>query len=427
MVPVNLTFVRAEIQRFRWLGTRLPPPDRRRIVVITGARQTGKTTLARRTYPTLRHVNLDAIEEREALRAVRTRAWGRVVGPAVVDEVQKEPTVFDKVKYAYDEGEVDFTVLLGSSRLLLLSRIQESLAGRAFLYDLHPLMASEIRTPEVAVPDRPLLDRILRAEEPLDAVLGAQPEVILGDEAELARSAIDHLAAWGGMPELLVLDDDDRRQWLRSYQQTWLERDLADLARLHDLQPFRTLQRLAMLRSGRLLSYSDLARDAAIGVTTARRYLEYLRISYQVFLLPPYHRNLTSSIVKAPKLYWLDLGLLRHGTGAWGPLDGEMFETLVVGEIHKWVHTMALDTPLAFYRTRSGMEVDLLATTPRGLLGIEVKNREAAAPKDLRVLRALAESLGGEWTGGLVVTRGGALRHLDRQANLWEVPLDRLV
>jgi uncharacterized protein len=416
-----------DLQRFRWLGTRLPSPDRRRIVVITGARQTGKTTLARRTYPTLRHVNLDAIEEREALRAVRTRAWGRVVGPAVVDEVQKEPTVFDKVKYAYDEGEMDFTVLLGSSRLLLLPRIQESLAGRTFLYDLHPLMASEVRTPEVAAPDRPLLDRILRADEPLDEVLGSQPEVLLGEEAELAWAAIDHLACWGGMPELLVLDDEDRRQWLRSYQQTWLERDLADLARLHDLQPFRTLQRLAMLRSGRLLSYSDLARDAAIGVSTARRYLEYLRISYQIFLLPPFHRNLTSAVVKAPKLYWLDVGLLRQGTGAWGPLDGETFETLVVGEIHKWVHTMALDTPLAFYRTRSGLEVDLLATTPRGLVGMEIKHREAVADKDLRGLRALAQSLGREWSGGIVVTRGGALRQLDEEARLWAVPVERLV
>jgi uncharacterized protein len=419
--------MRSDSQRFRWLATRLPAPGQRRIVVITGARQTGKTTLARRVYPELRHLNLDAIEEREALRSVRTRAWGRTVGPAVIDEVQKEPGVFDKVKYAYDEGLVDFTVLLGSSRLLLLSRIQETLAGRAFLYDLHPLMASEIRSPVGAAPERPLIDHVLRAEEPLDDVLEDLPEVQLGEVAELGRDAIDHLAAWGGMPELLHLSDEDRHQWLRSYQQTWLERDLADLARLRDLHPFRTLQRLAMLRSGRLVSYSDLARDAGIGVSTARRYLEYLRLTYQVFFLPPYHRNLTSTVIKAPKLYWLDLGLLRQGTGVWGPLDGEMFETMVVAEVHKWVHTMALDTPLSFYRTRSGLEVDLLVTTPRGIVGMEIKHREVVVDKDLRGLRALGQALGPQWVGGLVITRGGTLRRLDAQARIWAVPVERLL
>ena len=97
--------------------------------MLTGARQTGKTTLARRMYPHLRYVNLDAIEEREATRGLRSGSWGRVVGPAVIDEAQKEPGVFDKVKLAYDERQISFSVLLGSSRVLLLDRVRESLAG----------------------------------------------------------------------------------------------------------------------------------------------------------------------------------------------------------------------------------------------------------------------------------------------------------
>ena len=127
---------------------------------------------------------------------------------------------------------------------------------------------------------------------------------------------------------LLPLADEERLEWLAAYQQTYLERDLADLATLADLLPFRALQRLAMLRTGCLVSYADLARDAGVAASTARRYLEYLRLSYQAVLLPPFHTNLTSRLVKAPKIFWVDLGLLRHTTRQWGQLGGEMFETL---------------------------------------------------------------------------------------------------
>ena len=137
--------MRSEKRRYRWLCTRLPSAGKRRLVVLTGARQTGKTTLARHVYADLRYLNLDAIEEREALRSLRSTSWGRAVGAAVIDEAQKEPGVFDKVKLAYDERQIAFSILLGSSRVLLLDRVRESLAGRAFVYDLWPLMASELR------------------------------------------------------------------------------------------------------------------------------------------------------------------------------------------------------------------------------------------------------------------------------------------
>ena len=392
--------------------------------MLTGARQTGKTTLARQLYRDLRYVNLDAIEEREAMRGLRGGSWGRAVGPAVIDEAQKEPGVFDKVKLAYDERQIAFSVLLGSSRVLLLDRVRESLAGRAFVYDLWPLMSSELRTGAEEPPVCPLFDRLITAPGSFSDVLAAEPPRLLGVEATRRIEAFDHLAAWGGMPELLSLDDDDRREWLRSYQQTWLERDLADLTRVSDLLPFRTLQRLAMLRTGQLLNYADLARDAAVSPATARRYLEYLRLSYQVVLLQPYTRNLTSATVKSPKLYWMDLGLLRHETRAWGELTGPLFETLVVSEARKWIDTLGRDTLLWFYRTRSGREVDLLVATPGGIIGIEVKNRIRVGPGDCSGLRALAETLGDEWVGGLVVHRGEDLTQLGPR--LWAVPAHRL-
>ena len=285
-------------------------------------------------------------------------------------------------------------------------------------------MASEIRTPVGARPDPPLFDDLLTAPGSLADILRRQPPRLLGDAEADRLGALDHLARWGGMPELVYLDDTARRDWLRSYQQSWLERDLADLTRLRDLLPFRTLQRLAMLRSGGLLNSSELGRDAGVDGSTARRYLRFLELSYQVVLLPPYRRNLTSAAVKTPKLYWMDLGLLRQGAGTWGDLTGEMFETLVVAEAHKWIETMGRDARLSFWRTRSGREVDLVVTTPGGVLGLEVKGRARAGWRDTASLRALAEALGDEWAGGLVVHRGPDVEELG--PNLWAVPAHRL-
>lgn len=419
--------MRTNIQRFRWLVGRLPAADQRRIVVLTGARQTGKTTLVRARFPELRYLDLDDLEVRSALRETRTASWARDVGPSVIDEAQKEPSVFEKVKHAFDHDGLSFSVLLGSSRILLLERVKETLAGRAFLYELWPLLASELRHAAGEKPPLPLLDRLLTSSDGIDAVLAGEPEILLGPEETARREAIEHLAEWGGMPELLRLDDATRHEWLRSYQKTFLERDLLDLVRLSDLEPFRTLQALCALRTGRLLSYSELARDAAVAVSTARRYLEYLHLSYQVLLLQPFRRNLTSSTVKSPKLYWLDLGVLRHLTKQRGPLTGEQFETLVVGEIHKWCSTLGREVDLHFYRTRSGLEVDLLLRTEHGWIGVEIKNRERVDRSDASALRAVGRELGAEWLGGLVVHRGGRVHSIDEDARLWAVPIHRLV
>lgn len=118
----------------------------------------------------------------------------------MLDEAQKEPAVFEKVKYAFDEGSVDFTVLLGSSRFLLLEQIRESLAGRAFLYDMWPLMLSELAVEAGERPARPLFDALLRPAAGIDQVLEEQPEVLLGEDEERRRAAFDHLGRWGGLP-----------------------------------------------------------------------------------------------------------------------------------------------------------------------------------------------------------------------------------
>jgi len=419
--------MRTKHHKYRWLNHRLTPFENPRLIVITGARQTGKTTLVKARYPHLRYVNLDIIEERETLANLRTRSWASVVGPAVLDEAQKLPSVFDKVKWAFDEEEIDFSVLTGSSRILLLDQVRETLAGRAFLYDLWPLMASELRNRQSKAPDYPLIHLLLTEEAAIDDLMRKKPPLLLGTDVELRLSAIDHLSQWGGMPGLLPLSDEERHDWLRSYHQTFLERDLSDLVRLRDLAPFRTLQKLTMLRSGRLLSFSELARDTGIAVNTARRFVEYLRISYQTILVQPWYRNLTSQVIKSPKIYWIDMGLLRQGTGQWGDLSGEMFESLVIGEIYKWISTMAQDTGIYFYRTRSGMEVDLILETPLGIVGIEIKSRASISQTDTKALRAIGSHLGNEWRCGIIIYNGMEIKQINTSPTIWAVPLHRLV
>jgi len=413
------------LQRFRFLYQSLPNPTQNRLVVLTGARQTGKTTLSKKTYSDLRYINLDAPENRDALRNLPTAGWSDTVGHAVLDEAQKEPVVFDKVKHAFDAGEISFTVLTGSSQILLLKKIRETLAGRAFFYELWPLMQCEVGLPcNTEAPEEPLIHRLLTGER-LKALHYATPRVLLADQDYPYQKVEDHILQWGSMPALLPLSPSDRWKWLKDYGYTYLERDVSDLARLDDLSPFRAFQRLSAFRSARLLNYSELALDAGISVDTSRRYLEYLRLSYQTFLLQPYHRNLTSSLVKTPKLYWADIGIVRQLTGFKGLPTGELYETMVVSEILKWIRTRQLDVQVYFYRTRSGMEMDLLIEGDFGVLGVEIKSRESIAQKDIRPMKEIASSLGKEWFGGIVAYRGNEIKQIG-EPKIWAVPSRRL-
>lgn len=407
----------------RHLEGKLPSARSRRVVILTGARQTGKTTLARIKYAGLRYLNLDAPENREFVRSIATPLWGRDVGNCILDEGQKEPVLFEKVKYSFDERQITFTVILGSSQILLLKRIRESLAGRAAIYELWPLMMSEILSQGSDV-NVPLLEKLL-VPGSWRQVLQRIPSTLLDHDAARHRDAENYLLMWGGMPALLELSDEERWKWLRDYEFTYLERDLADLARLDDLQPFRKFQKLAALRTGKLLNYSEIARDAGVSTDTARRYLEYLALSYQVVLLQPFHRSITSSVVKTPKLYWIDTGIVRHLSGFRSELSGEVYETMVVGEVFKWIRTLQRDVGVYFYRTRHGLEMDLLLETESGMIGLEVKSAESLGSVDIRPMKEIAAGLAKDWRGGVVAYRGNEIRKLS-DPEIWAIPSHRL-
>lgn len=393
----------------RILAARLPQPSGpRRIVVLTGARQVGKTTLARALYGSdLRYLNLDSPGERERLRAVPAEAWGRVVGPAVLDEVQKAPGLLDKIKWAYDEGDLAFSVLLGSSRILLLEQVRESLAGRVFLYELWPLTVCELAPLYGGTcPNEPLIAGLMGALPGIAGRLLPLQEGVVGPLVGAAQAALQHALEWGGLPALLQYPVEERRDWLDAYQATYLERDLADLANLRDLEGFAHCHRLAALRAGRILIYSELARDAGLPVTTVRRYLRYLDLSFQTFHLPAWAGNPSVRLIKAPKLIWFDSGVQRALSGEIGGLRGEQYENAMIAQILITLRNLGVRAEASFFRTGGGLEVDLILERQEGLLGIEFKARPKVDARDATPLEQARRVLGDRYRGGLVVYRG---------------------
>jgi len=345
------------------------------------------------------------------------------VQASILDEAQKLPELFERLKFAYDAGQISFSVLLGSSQILLNRRIGESLAGRVLIYELWPLTLSELTAVDGSELRVPLFETLLTTPN-VDDVLKDRPSLADPQTGDGARAAEDYLLRWGGMPKLWHMRESLRRTWLKSYEEAYLERDLGDLARLHDLEAFRKFQRLTALRSGHLLSYSELGRDAGVSVESARRYLEYLRLSYQAILLPPYARNLTSRLVKTPKVYWVDCGLWQSMTGRFELVTGELFESYVVAEGIKYARSRQIPAEFTFYRTRSGMEVDLLVELDGKVLGIECKASDHVDRRDASGLSAVGAMLGSEWRGGLVVYRGREIASLGER--IWAVPSSRL-
>jgi len=250
--------------------------------------------------------------------------------------------------------------------------------------------------------------------------------VLTGEQWDRVSLTEKWLFVWGGMPPLIhIPNEEDRKFWLSDYTITYLERDLKDLVNLSDLMPFKKFQRIAALRAANLISYTELAKDSGIGIETARRYLEYLRISYQAFFIHPFYKNLTSSQIKSPKLFWTDNGLLRHLSELGYSLNnGQLYENYIAGELNKYLRTVRSETKLYFYRTRSGMEIDFILETPKGLIAIESKNRDTVTRSDFKALSKVAETSDKSWIGSIVTYRGNKIQQFGE--NQWAIPSCRL-
>lgn len=307
------------------------------VVILTGSRQSGKSTLCREILgDTHSYVSLeDPDVRRQALDDPRTFLINHPA-PVILDEIQYAPEL-----PSYIQGIVDGNrarggqyVLTGSQNFLMMQQVSQSLAGRAALLTLHPCSVREV------------------------------------DAAGSARAEPAQIADWilrGGYPELRAHPEIDRGTWCGSYIRLYLERDARNILSVGDLGSFERFIRLSAIRTGQMLNKADLARDAGVSVPTVSRWLSVLEASYQVFLLRPFHANLSKRLVKTPKLYFGDTALASYLMGIHdarvllgSPQLGPLFETAVVLE-HVKLASFGGDLPsFSYLRTKDGLEVDLV-------------------------------------------------------------------
>ena len=376
--------------------------DRLRVmpaVVVTGARQTGKSTLAQQLTPgSRRFFTLDDLDVLDAARRDPESLLGGNQ-PVTIDEVQREPDLLHAVKRAIDlQRQPGRFLLTGSANLLLMRQVSESLAGRASYLTLWPMTRREQRG----------LGRGGLWEELLEAPDEDWPDLVAAhqDLPEDWRA----LARRGGFPSsALQLDSDrDREVWFDGYVRTYLERDLQGLSTISALPDFRRLMRATCLRMGQLVNQTELGRDVALSQPTVHRYLNLLETSYLLVRLPAYAVNRTKRLVKSPKVYWGDTGVALHLTQEEEP-RGSHLENLVLHDLLTWRDTRLDRAEVFYWRTTIGEEVDFVIEAGTRLLPIEVKATTQPRLRDITHLRTFRAEYGERARAGLLLHSGEML------------------
>lgn len=346
------------------------------VVVLTGPRQSGKTTLARAVFARKPYVTLEDLDTREFAERDPRAFLAQFRGGAILDEAQRAPALFSYLQSAVDSDRTPGRfVLTGSQQFGLLSGISQSLAGRAALIHLLPFGLAEL------------------------------------DAAHRPRSLEDLL--WRGLYPPVVAQRAPPESWYPDYAATYLERDVRQLVNVRDLAQFRRFVRMCAARTGQLLNLSSLAADCGVTHNTARAWISVLEASYLVHLLPPHHRNFGKRLVKAPKLYFIDTGLAaslidirRAKDLEIHPARGALFETWAVAELLKRRFNAGLPANLYFWRDSAGLEADVVVERAGKLHALEIKSGTTVASDWIATLGRVAKVTGASTT----LLHGGTAR-----------------
>ena len=332
------------------------------VIVITGPRQSGKSTLCKNLFPDYRYVNLEHITVRTAALSDPVGFIDALGSHVIIDEVQHAPELLSMIQVRVDENKNLRYILTGSSNFSLLKTISQSLAGRAALFTLLPFSFKEMESSELTKPIENLMWQ------------GQYPGVIIN----------------GISPDIFY----------RNYYTTYIERDLRDLLNLKNLVAFDKFIRLLATRVGSEFNASAIAREVGVSSKTVSEWQSLLTTSYITYTLTPYYNNLAKRLTKMPKVYFYDTGLLCYLLSietpehlANHPLKGAVFENMAIGELMKLRLNQAKDPNLYFYREQSGREVDALSLTAEGTNLYEIKAGKALRPDFMENMKYLKQQL----------------------------------
>ncbi len=370
-------------------------------VVLTGPRQSGKTTLLRHVFgERYGYVSLEPPDVRLAAREDPRGFLDLYRPPVILDEIQHAPELLPYVKERIDahRDEPGQYFLTGSQNLLLGEKITESLAGRAAILRLFPLSFREMR----GEPDAPLP---WEGEEPV------RPG------GRLSRQELWTTFLRGSYPELAANPARDAGLWQASYVETYLERDVRTLRQVGDLTQFQSFLRAMASRTAQLLDLSGVARDIGVAVNTVKAWLSVLEATYQVIVVRPYYANVGKRLVKRPKVYFTDTGTLTYLVGlrdpehaASGPLGGAILETAVVAEVVKSLAHRGQSPLVYFWRTSAGTEVDLVVEAGDRLVPLEVKLSATPRPPMAASIKAFRGDYAGRGVHPGYVVHPGDVR-----------------
>jgi uncharacterized protein len=367
------------------------------VVALTGPRQSGKTTLARYLFPDKPYVTLENLQERRTALADPISFFDRFPNGAILDEIQRAPELLSYLQGVVDDRrQMGQFIITGSQQFGLIAAISQSLAGRVGFVELLPLCLGEIKR---ATP---------KSLKKLDELMyvGSYPALYDPDRAS-------------------ALNPSD---WYRAYIATYIERDVRQVLGIRDLGSFERFLLLCAARSGQLLNIQSLGADCGISATTARQWLSVLEASYVIRLLQPWHENFGKRLVKMPKLYFLDTGLLCQLLRIDGPLTlathalrGAIFETWVITETLKHRLNQGKNPDIYFWRDNHGVEVDLVYPHEGKLYPVELKSGASFNTDWLANCNTFARYAGGRSAPGVVVYSGReSFSVLGQQVMSWQ-------
>jgi len=374
------------------------------VVTVTGPRQSGKTTLTKHAFPEYAYISLEDPDNRSFAEEDPRGFLSEYNQFVVFDEIQRVPELFSYIQTMVDEKPINGRfILIGSQQFLLNEKISQSLAGRSAILRLLPFSLAE------------LIKRKAQNYWQNDILNPVKPP----------RNNLYKYIFNGFYPR--IYDKHlDPRQWYRDYFETYATRDVRSLINVGDLKSFEQFLRLLAGRSGQLLNLSSLGSDSGISHTTAKRWISILEASYLIYVLPPYFKNFRKRIIKSPKIYFLDPGLLCFLLRINNPKDiathpqrGAIFETFIFSELYKSFSHQGMEPPLYFWRDRSGSEIDFLVDHGTHALPIEAKAGKTVSSDFLNSMKSWLDLPGNEQKEGVLIYAGDSF---SKRQNLQIVP-----